>query len=83
MPRDVLEEVMSLISRVQSSTLSPETAIDKMGDVLDIPAELAKIEAWQEKQREQQVKTTNETNAYANTGRSGELGGRQTTQPKK
>jgi len=82
MPRDVLEEVMTYISRVQSYTLSPETAIDKIGDVLDIPAELAKIEAWQKKQQEQ-LGNSAQSNAFANTGRSGELGGRQTNQASK
>jgi hypothetical protein len=44
LPRDVLEEVASVISRVQANILSTETAISMIGDVLDIKSELSRID---------------------------------------
>jgi len=46
LPRDSLEEVMSIVSRVQANILSPETAIDMIGDVIDISGEVDKIKEW-------------------------------------
>ena len=37
---------MSIVSRVQANILSPETAIDMIGDVIDISGEVDKIKEW-------------------------------------
>jgi hypothetical protein len=69
LPRDALEEVMSIVSRVQAQMLSPETALEMIGDVIDISGEMSKIEEWTEKQAENQLK------AQPQPGGSGEKAG--------
>jgi hypothetical protein len=70
-PRDALEEVASIISRVQAGTLSVETAISMVGDVLDIKRELSRIESDALRKSESTVKP----------GTSGELAGLTAKQP--
>lgn len=74
LPRDAMDEVTSIIARVQAKILSPETAIEVIGDVLDTKGELDKIKEWQE---EQQQQTMQKATAGA-TG--GQLGGVRGTQ---
>ena len=74
LPRDALEEVMSIVSRVQAQMLSPETALEMIGDVIDISGEMGKIEEWIDKQTENQLKT------QPKPGGSGEQAGLVSTQ---
>lgn len=62
MPRDVAQEITLLLDRVNAKVLSPETAIEKMGDILDIPGEIDKIRSW-----------TDSVEPLAQAGRTGEL----------
>jgi hypothetical protein len=74
LPRDALEEVMSIITRVQAKILSPETAVEMIGDVIDISGEMAKIKEWINEETEQQLK------AQPKPGASGEKAGLVSTQ---
>ena len=76
LPRDAIQEVATLISRVQADVLSPETCIDKIGDILDITGEMRKIKLWNDYKSTLSAQPA--SNAYANAGRSGEFGGVQT-----
>jgi hypothetical protein len=71
LPRDAAQETTMIISRVQAGILSSETAIEMIGDVLDITAELSKIEAQQQKK----LQETQQLNAFKGAGRNGELAG--------
>lgn len=73
MPRDVLEEVTSIVNRVQGGILSPETAISMLGDVIDVKAELGRIKEWK---KELQAIEGQPGPAFGGTGSSGELAGR-------
>jgi len=76
LPRDVLQEVATYISRVQADILSPETAIQKIGDILDIVGEVRKIKLW--KDYNARLKAQPVSNPFTNAGRSGEFGGVET-----
>jgi hypothetical protein len=71
LPRDVLEEMTSLINRVQAKVLSPETALEKAGDVLDIQGELGKIREWLNSEKD----ATTPDDPFKGTGGNGELAG--------
>lgn len=73
LPRDVLEEVTSVIARVTAKIMSPETAIEKIGDILDIEGEMDKIKAWREETEESRQK------AFSGAG-SGQMAGVQSAQ---
>lgn len=77
LPRDAAQETTMIISRVQAGILSPETAIEMIGDVLDIQSELSKIKVAAEEKQEQamQLNAQKAESAFKGTGRSGELAG--------
>jgi len=73
MPRDVLEEVTSVINRVQADILSPETAITMLGGIIDVSAELSRIKTWKKQVQEIEGQPGP---AFGGTGSSGELASR-------
>lgn len=79
LPRDALEEVMSIISRVQTKILSPETAIEMIGDVIDISGEVDKIKKWTDEETQSQLKLQQQPKP----GASGEKAGLVSTQKEK
>lgn len=66
LPRDVIEETTSVITRYQAGLLSSETAIKQIGDVLDIQSELDRIRSESKPDK---------SNPFRGTGASGEFGG--------
>jgi len=76
LPRDVMEEITSIIARVQSKILSRETAITMIGDILDVTGELDKI-----KKTESELEARNNPSLGATSGQLAGIAAAKTAEP--
>jgi len=72
MPRDHDQLVNELILRLQANLVSPETALDRLGDIRDVQTELNLIKAWMEYAATVQVPAAN---PFGGAGSGGEQAG--------
>lgn len=64
-PRDREQEINEVVLLVQTGLMSPERALERLGDVKDIQGELARIQEYQKFQQELQMQAQAENGADA------------------
>jgi hypothetical protein len=79
LPRDREQEVNEIILRVNSSLMSPETALKRLADIRDVKTEMNLIKAWMEYQAQVQAPVQNDP--FGGSSTNGQLAG--TKKPKK